>query len=126
MTVHVILEVASKRSFASAVDWPGWSRGANTAEDALENLLGYAPRYARVARRAKLTFRPPATVAGFDVVERLTGDASTEFGVPRAIATVEDDPVSAADLKRLLALLRASWATFDAAARAAEIGRAHV
>jgi hypothetical protein len=120
MTVHVILEVASKRSFASAVDWPGWSRGAKTAEDALENLLAYAPRYARVARRAKLTFRKPATVAGFEVVERLTGDASTEFGVPRAIAAVESDPVSAADLERLLALLRASWATFDAAARSAE------
>jgi hypothetical protein len=120
MTVHVILEVASKRSFASAVDWPGWSRGAKTAEDALENLLAYAPRYARVARRAKLTFRTPATVAGFEVVERLRGDASTEFGVPRAIGAVESDPVSAADLERLLALLRASWATFDAAARAAE------
>ena len=120
MTVHVILEVASKRSFASAVDWPGWSRGAKTAEDALENLLAYAPRYARVARRAKLTFSKPATVAGFEVVERLTGDASTEFGVPRAIGAVESDPVSAADLERLLALLRASWATFDAAARAAE------
>jgi hypothetical protein len=120
MTVPVILEVAAKRSFASAVGWPGWARSAKTADGALEALLGYAPRYARVARRAKLSFRPPATVAGFEVVERLAGDASTEFGVPRAAAAAEDEPVSAADLKRLLALLRASWATFDAAARAAE------
>ena len=120
MTVPVILEVAAKRSFASAVDWPGWARSAMTADDALEALLGYAPRYARVARRAKLSFRPPATVAGFEVVERLAGDASTEFGVPRAVAAAEDEPVSAADMKRVLALLRASWTTFDAAARAAE------
>jgi hypothetical protein len=120
MAVPVILEIAPKRSFASALDWPGWSRGAKAADSALETLLEYAPRYARVARRAKLTFRPPATVADFEVVERLTGDASTEFGVPRAPAAVEDDPVSAADLGRLLALLRASWATFDAAARGAE------
>ena len=120
MAVPVILEVAARRSFASAVGWPGWARSAKTADGALEALLGYAPRYARVARRAKLSFRPPATVAGFEVVERLAGDASTEFGVPRAAAAAEDEPVSAADLKRLLALLRASWATFDAAARAAE------
>lgn len=120
MAVPVILEVSAKRAFASALGWPGWSRSGKTAEEALDALLAYAPRYARVARRAKLSFRPPATVAGFEVVERLPGDASTVFGVPGAAAAAEDDPMSAADLKRLLALLRASWATFDAVARAAE------
>ena len=119
MGLRVVLEVAPKRSFASAVDWPGWSRGGRTPDDALRALLDYAPRYAAVAKRAKLAFRPPATVRGLEVVERQTGSGGTEFGVPGVPAAAEDEVVSAADLRRLLALLDASWATFDAAARKA-------
>ncbi|HYI66778.1 MAG TPA: hypothetical protein VEW95_07645 [Candidatus Limnocylindrales bacterium] len=119
MTVRVVLEVASKRSFASAIDWPGWSRGGRTEDDALEALLAYALRYAAVAKRAKVAFRPPATTRGLDVVQRITGDGGTEFGVPGKPAASENEPVSAADLKRLLALLQASWAVFDAAAKKA-------
>lgn len=120
MTLKVVLEVAPKRAFASALDWPGWSRGAKTPDEALEALLAYAPRYAVVARRAKVTFRPPATVRGVDVVQRLGGGGGTEFGVPSLAAALEAKPVSAAELDRLVALLRAAWATFDAAAKKAE------
>jgi len=120
VTLRVVLEVAPKRSFASALDWPGWSRGAGTADEALESLLAYAPRYAKVARRATVTFRPPATVRGLDVVERLGGGGGTEFGVPGASAAYETEAVSAAELKRLVALLRAAWASFDTAAKQAE------
>jgi hypothetical protein len=120
MTLRVVLEVAPKRSFASALDWPGWSRSAKSPDEALETLLGYAPRFAVVARRAKVAFRPPATLRGIEVVERLTGDGGTEFGVPGAAAAAEDEPISPSDLKRLVALLRAAWATFDATATKAE------
>ena len=82
MTLKVVLEVAPKRSFASALDWPGWSRGARTPDEALEAMLAYAPRYAVVARRAKVTFRPPATARAAEVVERLAGGGGTEFDVP--------------------------------------------
>jgi hypothetical protein len=118
--LRVVLEVAPKKAFASALDWPGWSRGAKTDDEALAALLAYAPRYAAVARRARIAFRPPATPRGVDVVQRLKGGSGTEFGVPGATATVEREPISAAELKRLVALLRAAWATFDAAARKAE------
>ncbi len=120
MTLKVVLEIAPKRAFASALEWPGWSRGGKTADEALDSLLAYAPRYAKVARRAKLPFRPPATTRGLHVVERLGGGAGTEFGVPGASAKSETDPLSAAELKRLVALLRAAWATFDGAAKKAE------
>ena len=53
-------------------------------------------------------------------MERLKGSAGTEFGVPSAAASAEDDPISSADLKRLVGLLEASWATFDAAASKAK------
>ena len=120
MAIEVVLEVADKRSFASALDWPGWSRSGRSPDEALERLLAYAPRYAQVARRAKVAFRPPATVAGLDVVQRLHGDGGTEFGVPGKPADAEERRLTPRDADRLAALLRASWATFDAAARKAE------
>jgi hypothetical protein len=119
MTVRVVLEVAPKRAFASAIDWPGWSRGGRNEGEALEALLAYAPRYAAVARRAKVAFRPPATTRGLEVVQRIKGDGGTEFGVPGKPAAAEDGPISTAELKRLLALLKASWSVFDATARKA-------
>ena len=113
MAIRVVLEVAPKKSFASALDWPGWSRGAKTDDEAIAALVAYAPRYAAVARRAKVTFHPPATVRGIAVVERLRGSGGTEFGVPGSIAKAEHEPLDARELKRQLALLRATWAVFD-------------
>jgi hypothetical protein len=118
--LRVVLEVAPKRSFASAIDWPGWSRGAKTADEAVQALLAYAPRYARVAKRAKIAFSPPATTRGVEIVERQQGGGGTEFGVPSSIARPEADPLPTRELNRLVSLLEASWSTFDAAARRAE------
>jgi hypothetical protein len=118
--LHVVLEVAPKKAFASAVDWPGWSRSAKTDDEALAALFAYAPRYAAVAKRAKVAFEPPTTARGIEIVQRLKGGSGTEFGVPGGAARVESEPISPAELKRLIALLRAAWATFDAAARTAE------
>ncbi|HEY6609095.1 MAG TPA: hypothetical protein VI277_07870 [Candidatus Limnocylindria bacterium] len=112
MPTDVIVEVAPKRAFASALAWPGWSRGGTTPDDAVGALTSYAPRYAVVAKRAKIAFAPgPLTV-----VERVAGGAGTEFGVPGAAAASEDRALRAAELKRLVSLLEAAWATFDAAA----------
>jgi hypothetical protein len=118
--LRVVLEVAPKRSFASAVDWPGWSRGAKTADEAVETLLAYAPRYAKVAKRAKVAFSPPATKRGVEIVERQKGGGGTEFGVPSSTARAESEPIPARELTRLVSLLEASWAAFDSAARKAE------
>jgi hypothetical protein len=55
-----------------------------------------------------------------DVVERPAGGSGTEFGVPGSPASADDEDVSAADLKRLVGILEAAWASFDAAADAAK------
>lgn len=112
MTARVVLEIATKRAFASAVDWPGWARGARTPADAVASLVAYAPRYERVARRAGMAFDPGEVV----IVEELAGSSSTEFGIPGAAASVEADPLSPAERDRVVTLLRACWAEFDAAA----------
>lgn len=50
----------------------------------------------------------------FDVVERLTGDATTDFGVPGIQPSADDDPVSSRELARVGKILRACWSAFDA------------
>ena len=118
MSLRVVLEVASKRSFASSIDWPGWSRGGRTPEDALQALVEYAPRYGVVAARAGTEFDAAAAL-DVEIVERLAGDASTEFGVPAMRAAADVEPLDPAELERLTRLLEAAWDTFDATARAA-------
>lgn len=117
---RVALEVAPKRSFASALDWPGWARSGRTPEEALHRLLAYAPRYAAVLRGTRLGFAAPASVHELEVVERLDGDGGTEFGVPGTAARAESQAMDALALDRSVALLRAAWRAFDRAAAAAE------
>ena len=120
MSLRVVLEVAPRKTFASALDWPGWARAGRTGDDALRALLDYAPRYAAVTERARIAFAQPRTFRGLTVVETLPGDGGTEFGVPGAAARAEEELLTAAELKRLIALLRASWATLDAVAAKAK------
>jgi hypothetical protein len=105
---EVVLEVTRRRSFASAVDWPGWCRAGTTVEAALEELASYAPRYARVAAVAGVRF---AAGAGDEltVVEQLPGDATTTFGAPGIVAAADRRPLTAAEAARQARLLRASW-----------------
>lgn len=118
MPTRVVLEVASKRAFASAIDWPGWSRSGKTVDDALAALVAYAPRYAKVAKRARVAF-PPDAVA-LDVVERQKGNGTTDFGAPGVAARAEAEPIAPSELMRQTALLRATWAVLDAVAKRAE------
>jgi hypothetical protein len=119
MTVDAVLEVAAKRSFASALDWPGWSRGGRSPDDAIAALVAYGPRYAAVAERAGLAFEAPASVNAIAVTERVRGGSGTEFGMPSTPARAEEEPI-AGDLDRLVGLLRAAWDTFDEAIAAAD------
>lgn len=109
--VSVIAEVGSKKAFASALDWPGWCRSGRTEEAAIEALASYAPRYAVVAQQAGVAF--PASSGSFDVIERLPGDASTEFGVPGQPALAETQKLTPAAARRQAALVAAAWAVFD-------------
>lgn len=109
-TLRIALELGRTKVFASALDWPGWSRWGGTDESAIDELLAYAERYAVVAVRAGARFP-----ASFDVtvVERLPGTTTTDFGAPAVPAAVELDPLSAPALARQVALMRASWELFD-------------
>jgi hypothetical protein len=47
------------------------------------------------------------------VVERLAGSASTDFGVPGAIAKRDTTSLAPAEGKRMASLLQAAWAVYD-------------
>ena len=108
---RVYLEVGGKRTFASAADWPGWSRSGKTPEAALEALASYAPRYAAIPKLARIEFPKDATK--FDVIEKLAGNATTDFGAPGIPAKGESKPMTAADHARLISLLEACWKYLD-------------
>lgn len=110
--IRVVVEVGRKRTFASALDWPGWSRSGRTEADALDALAAYRDRYAIVVGAAGLRGLPARPT--FEVVETLAGDATTDFGAPGAVAAADSEPVDAATARRLAALLEAAWAAFDA------------
>jgi hypothetical protein len=119
-TIAVALEAGSKRTFATALEWPGWCRSGRGEDAALEALLSYAPRYADVLRGHVRGFAPPLSVAAFEVEERIRGDASTDFGAPGAPPSADARPVADRELARLEAILRACWNALDGAARSAE------
>jgi hypothetical protein len=106
--VHVAVELGRKKSFASALDWPGWSRSGKDEGAAIEALLDYVDRYSVVADRAGVEFRP----GRIDVVERLAGSATTDFGAPGAIAERERRPLTGSDAERIVALVGAAWDVF--------------
>lgn len=112
--VRVALEVGSKRVFAVALDWPGWSRSGRTEEEALQRLREYAGRYT-----AAIGDPAPADAADFDVVERLEGNATTDFGAPGIPPADDERPLDGDELERQARLLLAAWGVFDAAAAAA-------
>jgi len=107
----VTVETVDTKAFASAIDWPGWSRSGRREQQALEALVAQAARYALVARRAGLQFPIPVTLADLDVVERVPGDASTSFGVPGRVTELDLRPATSAQANRFADLVQAAWDT---------------
>jgi hypothetical protein len=112
MATAVVVEVGSKRVFACALDWPGWARAGKDEDTALAALAAYLPRYAAVAERAGIAF-PGRAGKRLEVVERLRGSASTDFGLPGEVAGADGKRATRAQAERLTALVAASWAVFD-------------
>jgi hypothetical protein len=114
-TVRTVIERGpkGKRSVAFGLDWPGWSRGARSADLALETLEAYRERYRPVARLARMA-REFDAAGPLQIVEDKVGPGSTDFwGISFAPCTTEQEPMGEAELERGITLLRACWAFFD-------------
>jgi hypothetical protein len=117
--IDVYLEVGTKRTFAGAIEWPGWCRTGRDEPSALQALLEYGPRYAAVLRPAGIEFQAPAEVSAFAVVDRLEGNATTDFGAPAIAPASDANPIDEAALRRFQEVLKACWQAFDAVVQAA-------
>jgi hypothetical protein len=105
-------EVAPKKTFVWAIDWPGWCRGGKDRALAIEALVAARGRYSKVARRAGLDL-PQVEADDLRVVESVGGGGGTEFGVPSSITKLDRRRVTKADAERLAGLVEAAWVIFD-------------
>jgi hypothetical protein len=108
--LRVYLEQGRTTVFAGALDWPGWSRWGRSEEAALDELESYADRYRLLAARAGVRF--PASHEPV-VVDRVPGDSTTDFGAPSVPSVLDAEPPAAAELRRHVRLLQASWELLD-------------
>ncbi|MGH2417046.1 MAG: hypothetical protein ACRDFY_01805 [Candidatus Limnocylindria bacterium] len=115
MPVRTVVQHGPKRKrvVALSIDWPGWSRGAKTPDEAVELLEAYRDRYRPVARLAGLESEFDAA-GELDIVEDHVGVGSTDFwGISFAPSSFEQGPMPEDELERKLTLLQASWRFFD-------------
>ena len=115
---RVYLEVGTKRVFACAVDWPGWCRPGRDEDVALAALADYAQRYARVAAAAGIPFDDSAADE-LEVVEKVPGDTTTNFGAPGTVPVIDAEPMTADQARRQAALVAGAWSVLDAVAAGA-------
>jgi hypothetical protein len=108
--VEVSIEAAAKRAFASALDWPGWCRSGRDEDAALAALAEYGQRFAAVAAAAGVPFSAGGSLV---VVERAPGTATTQFGAPDVTAAADRRPLTAAQARRISALVAGSWRVLD-------------
>lgn len=117
--LKVYLEVGAKKTFTSAMDWPGWSRSGRDEQTALDALLECGPRYVRVVGRTA-GFKAPKDTGELTITERLTGDAATDFGAPGAIPLADRAPLTDDELGRLEKIFSDCWKAFERASKGAQ------
>jgi hypothetical protein len=117
--IEVYLEIGQTRTFAAALDWPGWCRSGRNEAEALQALYDYGPRYARVLETTNLKFHAPSEASSLVVVERLAGNATTNFGAPGLALARDTEPIDPTQIERWQEVLKACWQTFDTVVREA-------
>jgi len=117
--IDIYVEAGRKKTVAGAIDWPGWTRSGPDEPSAVQSLFEYGRRYQQVVAAVQPAFRLPEKVAELTVVERLEGNATTDFGAPDASPSQDAAPVDQAELLRFQTLVKACWAAFDRAVTAA-------
>jgi len=118
-SIKVFVEMGKKRTFAGAIDWPGWCRSSRDEKTALQALIDYAPRYAQVLQGREIIFHTPMNVADFMVTERHQGNVTTDFGAPDILLAADREALDRTELKRLQIILAACWQVFDEAVQRA-------
>ena len=115
MTVRTVVEHGpkGKRTVAFALDWPGWSRGAKSADLAVETLETYRDRYRPIPHLAGMG-RDFDAAGSLEIFEDRVGTGSVDFwGISFSPSSTEHGPMGEPELERAISLLEACWAYFD-------------
>jgi hypothetical protein len=115
--IKVYVEQGAKRAYAGGIDWPGWDRGGRDESGALEAMVAAGERYLTAVGEHAADLAPPGSADDLEVVERVRGNATTDFGIPGIGPAADGDAVKPDDMARLLGILEAAWSAFDTAAR---------
>ncbi len=102
--VHVAVEVGQKKSFASALDWPGWARSGK--DEARRDRDVARLRRALSGRHRSGGHRVPTRARSTSSSDS-PGSATTDFGAPGAIAERERRALAASEAERMASLVSA-------------------
>jgi len=116
----IYLEIGEKKAFAGSVAWPGWCRSGRDEESAIQTLFDYGPTYAQILSSTDLGFEAPEWISDFNIVERLKGNRTTDFGAPDIPLSRDSEPIDISELERFKMLLKSYWEAFDRAVAKAE------
>jgi hypothetical protein len=120
LKTRVVVESGDKRFFVSALDWPGWSRGAKSREDALATFIDYGSRYKKSVGTAAADLQLPAAVEDLDVVATSSGDKNVDYGVPHGVLKPDHETLTDAQLEEQIKRLKAAWKAFESASTKAK------
>ncbi|MCB0189673.1 MAG: hypothetical protein KDE31_35625 [Caldilineaceae bacterium] len=109
--INIFYEIGKKRVYAGAVAWYGWYGSGRDEASALQALLDLGPRYGAAIEAAQLGFQPPTDLQAFNIIERVEGNSTTDFGAPDVPPTSDDEPVDEVELQQMQALMSACWDT---------------
>jgi hypothetical protein len=118
-SINVFVEIGKKKTFAGALEWPGWCRSSRDENAALQALIEYGSRYAQVLQPTKFDFQIPQYPSDLLVVERQVGNATTDFGAPAILWEADRGSIDPKDFGRFISLLSACWQAFDLAVKQA-------
>jgi hypothetical protein len=75
--------------FAGALEEPGWCRSGRVEDAALRALVDHGPRYAAAVTAVAGLLTVPTDASALEVVERLEGNTTTDFGAPAVPPTAD-------------------------------------
>ena len=86
----------------------------------MQALFDSGSRYEQILRSTDLGFEAPEKISDFEIVERLDGNSTTDFGAPDKPLERDQEPIESEDLERFQKLLKTCWKAFDQAIKMAE------
>jgi hypothetical protein len=117
--MNIFIESGKKKVFVGAVDWPGFCRYGRDEQKAVETLLSYGDRYAKLLTHTEILFDKPQDSSELVAVERHQGTVTTDFGAPAAELVADLAPIAPSEYLRTKQILRACWHAFDGSIKAA-------